>query len=77
MPFGPVTNFLLAQKKNLGQPFRHCHVHIDKDNKQMVKIYLPWNKKKSKLLQYLEFHKLTFNFTVLYAHVHKDNKKKW
>jgi hypothetical protein len=29
MPFGPVINFLLAQKKNLGQPkaghhFRHC-----------------------------------------------------
>lgn len=32
------------------------------------------------MFQYLEFHDLTFNFTVLlyniYAHVPKDNKKK-
>jgi hypothetical protein len=36
MPFGPVTNFLLAQKKNFGPAkgdphFRHCNVQNSYD----------------------------------------------
>jgi hypothetical protein len=41
MPFGPVTNFLLAQKKLFGQPkagphFRHCCIQQFYEGKALM-----------------------------------------